>query len=162
MSRLLILLFGIVSTLAVLLLLILLYRYANENDAAVAPSFGVEKRLLEERTKPKPEHKWLEDLAAKKRPSYTYAVSEMELDLPLKRKPQPKTAYRLRLSHLDGYKMFCIRQVLERHGIDYSILRQGADGVLVVHDLDKPMLQRVVKLVRSYDVTIETENYTKD
>ena len=162
MSRLLILLFGIVSTLAVLVLLILLFRYANESDVAVSTSFEVEKSLLEKSTKPKSEQKWLEDLAARKRPSFTYAVSEMELELPLKTKPQPKTVYRLRLSHLDGYKMFCIRQVLERHGIDYSILRQGADGVLVVHDLDKPSLQRVMKLVRSYDVTIETENYTKD
>ena len=162
MNRLLILLFGIVSTLAVLVLLILLYRYANENEAVVTPTFEVEKRLLKNDEKVKPERKWLEDLAAKKRPSFTYAVSEMELDLPLKKKPKPRSAYRLKLSHLDGYKMFCIRQVLERHGIGYSILRQGTDGVLVVHDLDEPTLKRVVKMVRSYHVTIETENYTKD
>jgi hypothetical protein len=162
MNRLLIVLFGIVSTVAVLVLLLLLYRYANQNEQ-ISYTSPLEKRPLERREKkPSIGAKWLEDLAEKRRPSYAYAVSEMEIDLPLKRKPEPHTAYRLILKHLDNYKMFCIRQLLEQNGIDYAIYREKENGILTVHNLSKEGLDRIVKMVKKYDIDIETENYVKE
>lgn len=162
MNRLLIILFGIVSTVAVLVLLLLLYRYANQNDQSFYTN-PLEKKHFEQRQeKPTIGAKWLEDLAEKKKPSYTYAVSEMEIDLPLKRKPKPHTAYRLVLQHLDNYKMFCIRQLLEQNGIDYAIFRKKENGILIVHNLTKESLDRIVKMVRKYDIEIKIENYVKE
>ncbi|WP_353662923.1 hypothetical protein [Hydrogenimonas sp. SS33] len=159
MNRLLILLFGIVSTTAVLILLVLLYRYANENPNPAYLNETVSERGLRQHSeKESPQKRWLEDLAVKKRPSFTYAVSEMEIDLPLRTTPRPKTSYRLLLKDLDGYRMFCLRQVLERNGIDYSIVRRGDEAVLVVNGLDRPRLDRVVHLVKEYDVKIKIES----
>jgi len=162
MNRLLIILFGILSTVAVFILLLLLYRYANQNEERIYAN-PLEKQPFEQREKRiEKGRKWLEDLAAKKRPSYTYAVSEMEIDLPLKKKPEPKRAFRLILDHLDNYKMFCIRQLLEQNGIEYAMFRKKENGVLMIHDLEKRDLDRIVDLVREYDINIEIENYIKD
>ena len=162
MNRLLILLFGIVSTVAVLILLLLLYRYANQNEESVYTS-PFEKQTFKHREKRvESGRKWLEDLATRKKPSYTYAVSEMEIDLPLQLKPEPKTAYRLVLNNLDNYKMFCVKQLLEQNGIDYAIFRKKKSGVLMIHDLKKDQLDRIIGLVKKYDVDVEIENYTKE
>ena len=162
MNRLLIILFGIVSTVAVLVLLLLLYRYANQNDQSLYTNPLEKKHFEHKEKKPSIGAKWLEDLAEKKKPSYTYAVSEMEIDLPLKRKPRPHRAYRLTLNHLDNYRMFCIRQLLDQNGIDYAIFRKRENGILIIHNLDKESLDRIVKMVRKYDIDIKIENYTKE
>ncbi len=163
MYRLLIILFGIVSTVAVAILLLLLYRYANEKDVTETLKASKTTERFEQRKKPVgPTTKWLEDLAVKKRPSFAYAVTEMEIDLPLKKRPAPKRAYRLFLKDIDDYKMFCVRQVLERNGIRYAMFRKGSKGILMIDDLDRKRLKRIVDLVREYDITIQTENYVKD
>jgi len=86
----------------------------------------------------------------------------MEIDLPLKKKPEPKSSYRLVLKDLDGYKIFCVRQVLEQNGIEYAMFRENRSGVLVVRDLNRKELDRIVGLVREYDVKIDIEKTTKD
>ncbi|WP_201353505.1 hypothetical protein [Hydrogenimonas urashimensis] len=157
-----IILFGVVSTVAVLILLLSLYRYANHNEENIYTSPLERKHFERHEKKRSVGAKWLEDLAAKKRPSHAYAVTEMEIDLPLKKKPKPHEAYRLILKQLDSYKMFCIRQILDRNGIDYAIFRKKENGILMIHNLDKKSLNRIVKLVKKYDITIETENYVKE
>jgi hypothetical protein len=162
MNRLLILLFGIVSTVAVTVLLWMLYRYANEGVESIAaiPEKSLSfDRKGEEKTEGR---KWLKELATRKKPTYAYAVTEMEIDLPLKKRPKPKRAYRLLLKDLDGYKIFCVRQILEQNGIEYAMFREDRNGVLVVRDLSKKQVDRIVGLVREYDVKIAIENYKKD
>ncbi len=162
MNRLLILLFGIVSTVAVSLLLALLYRYANQSDGATLPQEGGTRIFSEGTKSPEDSRKWLKDLAARKKPSYSYAVSEMEISLPLKKRPEPRTSFRLILENLDNYKMFCVRQLLERNGIDFSVFKKGGKAVLMVHDLDADGQRRIIQMVRKYDVKTVIEKYTKD
>ncbi|WP_456450464.1 hypothetical protein [Hydrogenimonas sp.] len=157
-----ILLFGIVSTVAVVVLLLMLYRYANQGTEAVTAVSLDETRFTTKRGAEPAERRWLKELATRKKPSFAYAVSEMEINLPLKKKPVPKTAYRLILKDLDGYKIFCIRQILEQNGIEYAMFRENRNGVLVVRDLKRRDVDRIVALVREYDVKIEIENYKKD
>ena len=162
MNRLLILLFGIVSTVAVSILLLMLYRYANQQgDAVTEPSIDNEP-FVSDLQRERPGTRWLKELATRKKPSFTYAVNEMEIVLPLKKRPVAKAAFRLVLENLDGYKIFCIRQVLEQNGIEYAMFRENRKGVLVVRDLGRKKLDRVVNLVREYDVTIKIEKTTKD
>ncbi|WP_456381161.1 hypothetical protein [Hydrogenimonas sp.] len=104
----------------------------------------------------------MENLAVRKRPSYTYPVTEVEIDLPLREKTRSRKVFRLVLSRLDGYKMFCLKQLLERKKIRYAVYRRGENGILMIHDLDRKHLDRIVELVKDYDVNIETENYKKD
>jgi len=162
MNRLLILLFGIVSTGAVLLLLLMLYRYANQQTVTVATPSTEHGSFLQKKQSEQAGARWLRDLAARKKPDFSYAVSEMEIDLPLKKKPEPKSSYRLVLKDLDGYKIFCVRQVLEQNGIEYAMFRENRSGVLVVRDLNRKELDRIVGLVREYDVKIDIEKTTKD
>ncbi len=163
MNRLLILLFGMVSTVAVLILLILLYRYANQSEKRIYTEKG-EIHLLAGGTEKSgyDDRKWLKDLAARKKPTYSYAVSEMEISLPLKSKPEPKTSFRLILENLDGYKMFCVRQLFERNGIDFAVYKKEGEAVLIVHDIDKKEQKRIVQMVRKYDVKTKIEKYIKD
>ncbi|WP_457596657.1 hypothetical protein [Hydrogenimonas sp.] len=157
-----ILLFGIVSTVAVVVLLLSLYRYASGESENTAALPAKQRTFSANDDSTARQGGWLRELATKKKPTYSYAVTEMEIDLPLKKKPEAQRFYRLLLKDLDGYKIFCIRQVLARNGIEYAMFRENRDGVLVVGDLRRPEVDRIVSLVRGYDVKIEIENYTKD
>ncbi len=162
MNRLLILLFGVVSTLAVSILLILLYRYANRNDEVPETQRRDLRSLVRETGNQDETKKWMKDLASRKKPSFSYAVSEMEISLPLKKRPEPKTSFRLILRNLDDYKMFCIRQLFERNGIDFAVFKKRGEAVVIVHDTDRAKRERIVRMVREYDVKTETEKYIKD
>ncbi len=162
MNRLLILLFGVVSTLAVSILLILLYRYANRNDEVpeiqrLEPRTFTGEKANREETK-----KWMKSLASREKPSFSYAVSETEVSLPLKKRPEPRTSFRLILRNLDDYKMFCIKQLFERNGIDFAVFKRGGEAVVVVHDIDGAKRERIINMVREYDVKTEIEKYVKD
>ncbi len=163
MNRLVILLFGIVSTVAVSILLILLYRYANKSDEMVYLAQKNEPRFFKERSKTTDStQKWLKDLATRKKPSFSYAVSEMEISLPLKKSPKPKTSIRMTMENLDNYKRFCIKQTLERDGIDFAIYRNGSKTVVMIHNIDKEKQERIGRMVQKYDIKTKIEKYVKD
>ncbi|WP_457593522.1 hypothetical protein [Hydrogenimonas sp.] len=163
MNRLLILLFGTVSTVAVLVLLILLYRYADRSEeTAYTEKSGIHFPSGETEHSGYDGKKWLKDLAARKKPAYSYAVSEMEISLPLKNKPEPKTSFRLILENLDGYKMFCIKQLFERNGIEFAVYKKAGHAVLMIHDIDRNEQKDIVRMVREYDVKTKIEKYIKD
>ncbi len=162
MNRLLILLFGVVSTLAVSILLILLYRYANRNDEAPEARMLEPRSFIDESANRDETKKWMKDLASREKPSFSYAVSETEISLPLKKRPEPKTSFRLILKNLDDYKMFCIKQLFERNGIDFAVFKKRGEAVVIVHDIDGAKRERIVKMVREYDVKTEIEKYVKD
>ncbi|WP_456390224.1 hypothetical protein [Hydrogenimonas sp.] len=157
MRKLLIILFGIVSTVSVAILLILLYRYATKDGGASYHSLPAESVVpLKKRGKDeaKASRPWLEKLAIKRRPTYSYAVSEMEIVLPLKKKPPHENIHRLILKDLDDYKIFCIKQLLERMHIRYAFYRKKREGVLAIRDSDKKTIQKIVSVAKAYDVQI--------
>ena len=155
MNRLLILLFGSVSTLAVAILLGSLYHYANKGPEPIrsgrkplatghlSGGNGVAKEG------------WLMRLATRKKPDFSYPVNEMEIDLPLKTDHHPKPTVTLLLKHLDAYKLFCLKQLFEREKIRYTLVRKGEEGLLVVENLSKDRMARVEKEMKQYDLRFE-------
>jgi len=165
MNRLLITLFGTVSTVSVTILLILFYRYAAQSqpiEAKASEPLSYEFSHSSEDVKHLSEQGWLKEMAHTKRPSFSYAVSEMELELPLKTDPKIKQTFRIVLSDLDNYKMFCIKQLLTQEKIKFSMFRKEKNGILMVHDLDGSELERILKIVHGYNIKTKIENYTKD
>ncbi len=157
MRKLLIILFGIVSTVSVVVLLILFYQYATKDGVISYHSLPAENmEPLKKRGKDevKTSRFWLEKLAMRRRPAYSYAVSEMEIVLPLKKKPPHDNIYRLTLKDLDDYKIFCIKQLLERMHIRYAFYRKKREGVLAIRNSDKKTIQKIVSVAKTYDVHI--------
>ena len=152
MNRLLIILFGIVSTVSVAILLFLLYRYAVVQNGGNAYQTSVKTPLSSKKEPLSPSRTWLEELALKKNPTFSYAVSEMEIELPLKKSPKPETVYRLILEDLDDYKMFCVRQMLARHHIRFSVYRKKKKGVLMIQNVDRHAIEDVISLVKRYKI----------
>ncbi len=162
MNRLLIILFGILSTVAVFVLLVLLYRYANEGGESVKMETAETLHFSKSSEGSDVGTRWLQELANKKKPTYSYAVSEMEISLPLKKASESKIAFKMVLDNLDDYKMFCIKQLLERKGVDYSVYRKDGRALLIVHDIDKKREKEILQLVKEYDVRTKIEKYIKD
>ncbi len=163
MNRLPILLFGVISTLAVAFLLLFLYRYATQSgiEASRAARISEKGYSSSDLTKRNP-LKWLDKLAKERKPDFSYPVSEMEIELPLKAPIKKRIYYRLLVKDLDPYKRFCLKQLLKREGVRYAMFRKKTEGVLVINDLNRKQLKKVIELIREYDVDIKIENYTKD
>ncbi|MCF6201211.1 MAG: hypothetical protein L3J42_03665 [Hydrogenimonas sp.] len=162
MNRLLIILFGVLSTTAVTILLILLFRYANENVEYDNYTRGDTHKISKESEKTDKSSRWLQELAGREKPSYSYAVTEMEISLPLKKRSESRVGYKLILGNLDDYKMFCVKQLLERKGVDYSAYRRDGRALLIVHDIDKKREKEISSLLKDYDIKMKIEKYIKD
>ena len=162
-DRLPILLFGMTSMGAVILLLLFLYRYATGNVEIVQNSLrSFENGSQVEHQKKYPSLHWLDKLAKERKPQYSFPVLEIEIKLPLGAAVKKKNYYRLLVKDLDPYKSFCLKEILKKEKISYAMFRKKTEGVLVVKDLNEPQLHKVIGLIQEYDVDIKTENYTKD
>jgi len=158
MGRLLILIFGIVSVLAVSISLIVLYRYANKEGVNEVREAEMSSAPLHRSDISNMSQKWLKKLAVKKPPSYSYAVSEVEIDLPLRQPFHHEHIYRVLLRGLDAYKLFCIRQLLKSRHIRYSMYRKRGDGILLIHGIKKTRFGKLLAAMRQYGIEIETSN----
>jgi len=157
MYRLLILLFGIVSTVSVTALLVLLYHYADKESIQRGEGSG-ESPGSERLFRPEPEAGWLKKLAKKRKPDFSYAVTELEIELPLlqqssvKKKPKPFV-----IRNMDEYKMFCLRQVLETEGCRFVLYRKKNSGILILHSEDKRKLQKIMGQLREFEISMQKD-----
>ncbi len=159
MNRLLILLFGMISTLAVGALLATLYRYA-ESDTLEKPAPNTHTDAFEKTSKADANKiSWLKKLAKKEKPDFSYPVTEMEMALPLLKQSSAKKrqdAYTIR--HLDAYKAFCLRQILDSEGCRYVLLRKRSDGILILHETDQKRLRKIMEKLREFEISLQKDN----
>jgi len=160
MGRLLLIVSGTIITVALIILFLLLYRYATDGTDNIQRDIASEIEEVKLSKNQVTAH-WIQDLAQKKRPSFIYPVKEIEIELPLIKKSKLKETYRLVLNRMDEYKLFCVKQIFSRKNLPFALYSEKDHTVVMVHNVDLKKLKKIAKYVSSYGIDIKIENYTK-
>ncbi|SFP49250.1 hypothetical protein [Hydrogenimonas thermophila] len=161
MGRLLLIVAGTIITVALLILFLLLYRYATQDAEGSNIHIRSDTKRADIVNKPQVSNKWIEELAQKKRPSFSYPVKEIQIELPLVKKSNIKETYRLVLKKMDDYKLFCIKQIFNSRNLPFALYAEKEQTVVIVHNVGLTKLSNIAKYVKSYGIDLQIENYEK-
>jgi len=161
MGRLLLIAAGTIITVALLILFLLLYRYATQDIEGINIHTTSDTNGSDKINKPQVSTQWIEELAQKKRPSFSYPVKEIQIELPLVKKSNISETYRLVLKKMDDYKLFCIKQIFNSRNLPFALFSEKEQTVVIVHNVSLTKLNNIAKYVKSYGIDIQIENYEK-
>jgi len=158
MGRLLLIVSGTIITVALMILFLLLYRYATQDSDNIQKKFVSKSEEVELKSSNHIATQWIQDLAQKKRPNFSYPVKEIEIELPLISKSNFKETYRLILNRMDDYKLFCVKQIFSRRNLPFALYSEKDRTVVMVHDVNLKRLKQIAKYISSYGIDIQIKN----
>lgn len=101
---------------------------------------------------------WIYKLKKSTPKEYAYPISEIEINLQEKKPGLDERFYKVVIDELDGYKFFCVNQVLSRNNINYSFYKEQGLVRLVVASPDFRSLKKVMDAVKEYGIEYKIEN----
>lgn len=148
--------FGIISFLAILLLVFgfYLWRYANTSLFVDANSTidSNNKFLQPEQKKPL---SWIEEFANRKSSDYALPTNKVYIKV-----GNPKNLSKITQLIIDKnsfYSMFCVSQTLKRLGVEFSVLKDETQNLIYLYTGDKELLQNIISNLKTYDINSETK-----
>jgi hypothetical protein len=104
------------------------------------------------------DNEWIYKLKTSTPKEYAYPVSEIEINLQEKKPGIDERFYKVVIDELDGYKFFCVNQVLSRNNINYSFYKEQGLVRLVVASPDYRSLKKVMDAVKEYGIEYKIED----
>ena len=161
MGRLLLIVAGTIITVALLIFFLLLYRYAMQDAGGDDIRIKNDTSRSDIISKPQTSTQWIKELAKKKRPSFSYPVREIQIELPLIKQSKFSKKHRLVLKKMDDYKLFCIKQIFNSRNLSFALYAKKDQTVVVMHNVSLAKLKKIAKYVESYGIDMSIENYEK-
>ena len=123
----------------------------NQNDASI---YNLDANLpkTKEINPIKVEKNWLESFSHSETQGYFYPVTEISIELNLKNPNKIKNSYILKTGKLDEYQLFCLKQVLKQHRINYKLQEIKGDAEVVIYSTKRPKLNQIVKALKPYKI----------
>ena len=149
MMRLVAIVFGGVTTTAIVVLLFLLYRYADEAVVETAASSTGTPSTETSNPRKNSEKRWLEKLAVKKRPENVYPVTLIHIEIPFVKK-RVKKAFAIQWRNVDDYQFFCLQRVIDQTGLHAAIQRRKDRVKARFYGMKKPELEKLLKALEPY------------
>jgi len=167
MGRLLLIVAGTIITVSLLILFLLLYRYATQDiegssiniTSDINGSDIINKSQVS--TGWRISNNWMKELAQKKQPKFSYPVKEIQIELPLVKKSNISETYRIVLKKMDDYKLFCIKQIFNSRNLPFALYAEKEQTVVIVHNVGFSKLNNIANYVKSYGIEMQIENYEK-
>lgn len=100
---------------------------------------------------------WIKRLKDATKMDYSYPVSEIEIALQEEKPGFDKRFYRVVIDELDGYKFFCVNQVLSANNINYSFYKDGGLVRLVIATTDYKDLKEIMDTIKTYGIDYKIE-----
>lgn len=100
---------------------------------------------------------WIRRLKESTITNYSYPVSEIEIALQEEKPGFDKRFYKIVIDELDGYKFFCVNQVLSANNIDYSFYKDGGFVRLVVAATNYKELKSIMDTIKTYGIEYKIE-----
>ena len=167
MGRLLLIVAGTIITVALLILFLLLYRYATQDIENSSIHIANDTNGSDIIDKPQVStgweisNDWMRELAQKKQPDFSYPVKEIQIELPLVKKSIFPEKYRLVFKKMDAYKLFCVKQIFNSRNLPFAFYSEKEQAVMVVRGVELSKLKKIAKYVESYGIDMQIENYEK-
>lgn len=100
---------------------------------------------------------WILKLKDTEGKNYTYPVSEIQISLQEEKPGLDEKFYKVVIDGLDGYKFFCVNQVLSANNINYSFYKEEGLVKLVIASPSYKNLKGVMDTIREYGIDYKIE-----
>lgn len=100
---------------------------------------------------------WIFKLKDAAQKNYAYPVSEIEISLQEEKPGLDEKFYKVVIDGLDGYKFFCVNQVLSANNINYSFYKEEGLVKLVIASPNYKSLKGVMDTIREYGIDYKIE-----
>ncbi|BCX78974.1 hypothetical protein [Campylobacter sp. 19-13652] len=129
-----------------------LYKYANIGIFETSQSISNETPILIQQQN-SDSSDWVSQLANVKKPNLTLPVNEIFIEFIRTPKAQTtREAYLLLIDKNDIYSLFCIREVLNGAGVDFTIVKDILKSQIYLNTKDDKLLKRVIQELKNYDI----------
>lgn len=110
----------------------------------------------------KQQDSWLDTFSKTKSSSYSYPANEVFVRYDLDLSMAPKGIYKLFVSLLDPYQIFCLEEEIKHSGLKYY-LKKDKNGIeLLIYSPSKEDLNTLVKVLKNYDINAQFELNKED
>ena len=100
---------------------------------------------------------WLNHLSQTKKKGYFFPVDEVYIKTELVQKKKPKTVYKLLVKDLDPYQIFCLKEELKQHKLQYFFQKEKKRTKLLVYSHKRDKLENLTKVLRRYQIEAKIE-----
>ena len=119
---------------------------------------------ISEVKKEKPTELWLNNFSKTERLGYFYPVNEVyiEVDLNENEKITNTPTYKLSASLLDPYQLFCLKEELKQHKLQYYLTKEKEKIELLIFSKNLEKLNSLVRVLKNYQISANIEPYKEE
>jgi len=118
--------------------------------------------LNNELTQKKIKKNWLNNFANTEQLGYYYPVNEVYIKLNLDKEIKDLTKYKFSASILDPYQLFCLKEELKNHNLQYYLKKDKNSLDLIIYSEKKDKLNSLVKVLKNYQILAIVEPYNEE
>ena len=115
-----------------------------------------------ELTKKKIKRNWLDNFANTEQLGYHYPVNEVYIKLNLDKEIKDLTKYKFSASILDPYQLFCLKEELKNHNLQYYLKKDRNSLDLIIYSEKKDKLNSLVEVLKNYQILAIIEPYNEE
>jgi hypothetical protein len=144
---------GVFFTLLFVGIIGILYNFFNYADDTIVQT---KKYIspIEQKNKPKQlSSSWIKGLAKSNKNRYEYPVNELFMQIDLHKYIPPKVkSYKLVISNVDRYSVFCVVQTLSSLNLPFVLSKGKNSPSVSISSSDNKVLKKVTRKLKKYDI----------
>ncbi|MEA3330194.1 MAG: hypothetical protein U9Q29_00675 [Campylobacterota bacterium] len=110
----------------------------------------------------KPEKVWLNHFSKTEKLGYFYPVNEVYIAVDLNEKITNTITYKLSASLLDPYQLFCLKEELKQHSLNYYLKRDKQGVELLIYSKNVDKLNSLVRVLKNYQISATIKPYKEE
>lgn len=142
---------------AIFIVIFLISINSNETSFKLAPLEHKSETAVKE-----PEKIWLDHFSKTEKSGYFYPVNEVLIQVDLNEKVANSTIYKLSAPLLDPYQLFCLKEELKRHQLEYYLKKDKGGAELLIYSKDRDKLNSLVEVLKNYQISADVGLYKED
>ena len=142
---------------AIFIVFFLISINSNETSFKLAPLEHKSEKAVKE-----PEKIWLDHFSKIEKSGYFYPVNEVLIQVDLNEKIAKSTIYKLSAPLLDPYQLFCLKEELKRHQLEYYLKKDKSGAELLIYSKDRDKLNSLVEVLKNYQISANVGLYKED
>jgi hypothetical protein len=147
----------IAAGVAVFIIFFLISINLSKTSVSLAPLQHKSSVAVEE-----PQQMWLDNFYKTEKLGYFYPVNEVLIKVDLNEKIAEKPIYKLSALQLDPYQLFCLKEELKHHKLEYYLKKDKNGAELLIYSKDRDKLNSLVQVLKNYQISASVGLYKED
>jgi hypothetical protein len=144
---------GVFFTLLFVGIIGILYNFFNYADEAIVETKKYISPIDQQNKINPPTSSWIKGLAKSNKNRYEYPVNELFMQIDLHKYIPPKVkSYKLVISNIDRYSVFCVVQTLSNLNLPFVLSKDKNTPNISISSSSEKKLKKVTNRLKQYDI----------